>query len=72
MKIGTANIVTISSYNKDSVIEMSLKFCQDNGYQQWRDIYKEFDLFRFKWKYKIDLIKPLDFEIKGNQIIIKK
>jgi len=64
MFLGKALAVTISGYDKDAVKEEADKYCAENGYHYWTNVYREFRLFKWKWEYKIELYKPIDFKIE--------
>ena len=63
MYLGKALYVCISGFDKQSVIDGADKYCKENGYQIWNNVYKEFRLFKWKHEYKIDLYKPIDFKV---------
>jgi len=64
MKLGKALAATVSGSDRQSVIDTAKEYCQKEGYEMWSNVYREFKLLKWKWIYKIDLVKPIDFEIK--------
>ena len=64
MYLGKALAVCVSGYDKQAVINEAEKYCKENDYKIWNNVYREFRLFKWKWEYKIDLYKPIDFEVR--------
>lgn len=58
-----ALMTTIRGFDKPSVIRDATNFAKSEGYQFWGGAYKKFNFLKWKWEYKIDLIKPIDFKI---------
>jgi len=67
MYLGKAEAVYIAGFDKQSVIDDAKKYCAENeGWMVWNDVSeKKKWLGWFKWKteYRIDLYKPIDYEI---------
>lgn len=63
----------ISGVNKQDVINEAKRFVKDDGYIFLNNIYRSFNILmplkivrgriRVRWIYRIDLFKPIDFEI---------
>ena len=64
MYLGKALQVTISGDDKKSLKEAADSYCKENGFLYCSNIYREFHLFQWKWEYKVDLYKPIDFKIE--------
>lgn len=68
MYLGKAESVSISGLDKQAVSDGAKKYCDDNeGWMLWSNIYstkKWLGWFKWKTEYKIDLYKPIDFEIR--------
>ena len=54
---------TVSGFNKASVIQAATNYAKSEGYEFWGDAHKRFNFLKWKWEYKIDLIKPINFKI---------
>ena len=68
MYIGQAQSTYITGFYRQTVIDEANKYCKDNeGWMIWRDIYstkKWLGWFKWKTEYRIDLYKPIDYEIR--------
>ncbi len=67
MYLGKAETIVISGFDKQNVIDGAKKYCDNNeGWMLCSDVYetrKRLGWFKWKTEYKIDLYKPIDFEI---------
>lgn len=63
MYLGKAGYIRISSFDKQTVINLSNDYCTKHGYQIFHDTHKHFRLFKWKWEYVIELYKPKDFKV---------
>ena len=64
MFVGKALKVTISGYDKEQVKLAADRYCEENDYEYFTKIYRTFRLFLWKWEYRVDLYKPIDFKIQ--------
>jgi len=64
MFVGKALSVTISGFDKNEVQKAADNYCRRNGFRYWTNVYREFRLFQWRWEYKVELYKPVDFKIE--------
>ena len=64
MKLGKALMLCVSESDKKTVINKAIEICEKEGYQIWYDTYRVFKFLKWKFEYKINLYKPLDFKIE--------
>lgn len=66
MYLGKALQVSITGFDRQAVIDGAANYCKENNYMIWRDINshkKWMGWFTWKDEYKIELYKPIDYEI---------